>query len=417
MLIYNFLYFFFVLFSIPLLLIKGKWHPAFWMRLGIWPEALKNSLKHKNNLWIHAVSVGEILAVQGLIKELKARFPSHQVVVTTVTKTGYQLAAHKFKDEIVVYAPLDFNFSVEHYVHFIKPKIYISAETEIWPNLFRTLKDHHTKIVLVNGRISQKSLDRYKLVRPFLRPVLDAVTFFCMQTAEDAGRVKALGVPENRIKVTGNMKFDDTMDEIPSRLKSLEWLSGELLWIAGSTHKGEEVIALRTFQKLVKEFGRFRLMIAPRHVERTDEIEELIREYNFTPKRLSKFHSSSLSGSEVLVVDTIGDLRYLYALASIVFIGKTLAAQGGQNILEPAFFGKPIVVGPHMQNFKDVMHIFKTHGALLIVQDENDLCETLRALLGDADRRTQTGRLARETLLKFRGATTQTLQTISPLIS
>ena len=416
MVLYNIFYFFFVIISIPILFVKGKWHSGFWMRLGIWSESVQQELRYKNNIWIHAVSVGEIFAVQGMIKQLKQAHPTFHIVVSTVTRTGYQLAAHKFKEETVIYAPLDFGFSVERYIHFIRPKIYISAETEIWPQLFLAFKRHQIKIVLVNGRISEKSLHHYQYVKAFLKLILEAVTYFCMQTAQDAERIKSLGASADKVIISGNMKFDDVLDDIPARLKSVEWLSKELLWVAGSTHPGEEAIVLRVFKKLQSEFKQLRLMIASRHVERFSKIVDLIRSHDLTPRQFSQFQASQLADYEVMVVDTIGDLRYLYSFASVVFIGKSLTVRGGQNILEPAFYAKPIVVGPYVQNFKDVVNIFENNNALKQVRDEKDLYEALQELLRDSSRRTKMGEAAQETVLQYRGATTQILKIISPLL-
>jgi len=417
MILYNIAYFVFVLISIPILIIKGKWHGGFWMRFGIWPEALAQELKHKSNIWLHAVSVGEIFAIQELIRQLKETFPTSHIVVSTVTKTGYELAAHKFKEETVVYAPLDFQFCVERYIHFIKPRMYISAETEIWPHLFLAFKHHQIKIALVNGRISQKSLNRYQFVKPFLKPILEAVTYFCMQTVEDAERIQSLGALTEKIVMTGNMKFDDLLEDIPARLKSVEWLSKELLWLAGSTHPGEEAIVLRVFKELQSEFKQLRLMIAPRHVERVNEIVDLIRRHDLTARRFSQFQAFQLADYEVMVVDTIGDLRHLYNLASVVFVGKSLTAHGGQNILEPAYYAKPIMVGPYMQNFKDLVGLFKKNNALKQIQNEKELADTARELLRDSAQRNLIGQSAQKTMLQHRGATARTLKILSQVLS
>ena len=194
---------------LPILILKGKWHDQFWTRFGIWPRPLASALKEKKNIWVHAVSVGEVLAVQGLVKRLKEQAPSYHYVISTVTAAGYQLARSKFPEDSVIYAPLDFGIAVYRYIHFIRPKMYIATETEIWPNLFEALHAKGVPVAVVNGRISGKSFGRYRSIRFFLKGILTPVKAFCVQTPEDKERLAQLGVPAEKIHIAGNLKFED----------------------------------------------------------------------------------------------------------------------------------------------------------------------------------------------------------------
>ncbi|MFA5088716.1 MAG: 3-deoxy-D-manno-octulosonic acid transferase [Candidatus Omnitrophota bacterium] len=411
-LVYDLIYALVVVFYIPYLFFKKKWHPGMKVRLAFWPLSLKEALRAKSHIWVHAVSVGEILAVKGIIQRLKAAYPEDQIVLTTVTQTGHQLAITNFPNDIVIYAPLDFSCIVNRYIRWIKPKIYITAETEIWPNLFLALHKKGVPLVLVNGRISEQSLRRYQRIKFFLRDVLRAVSVFCMQSQLDAERIISLGAPDSRVHVIGNMKLDDLPDGSKITLEELGFRPEESLWIAGSTHPGEENILLDVFASIGGEFPGLRLVLAPRHIERVEEVIQLVREKGFKPVRFSQSRSGQQSADSVMIVDTIGHLRYLYSLAKVVFVGKSLTAQGGQNIVEPAFFGKAIIVGPYVQNFKDVVESFQREGAIVQVKDSRELLITMRRLLQDSRELARIGSAAKAVVQKYQGATQRAEQFI-----
>jgi len=414
--LYNLLFFIGFILYFPFLWLKGKVHGDFLTRFGWWPAALSADLQAKENIWIHAVSVGEILAVQGFIAQLKERYPRHRIVLSTVTTTGYQLAGSKFKDIKIIFTPLDFNFAAEQYVRRIRPKIYINAETEIWPNLFRALQRAGVPIVVVNGRISDKSLGGYRAIKFFIKKILSWVNIFCMQNQEAADRIIELGALPAKVRVIGNMKFDDVLQPKILAPQDLGLPGGAWLWVAGSTHPGEEEIVLDVLRSLSREFQQLRLVIAPRHVERTDDVLNVVRQKGFSPLKFSQLTQAPWEPNRVLVVDTIGQLRSLYGLAEVVFVGKSLTAQGGQNIIEPAFFGKPVIVGPNMQNFQDITELFKKAGAILQVKDAENLKYELERLLNDPGRRKLMGTAAREVVQKSQGATARTMNVVGEIL-
>lgn len=414
--LYNIIFTLLFVFYFPLLVLKGKWHPGFKMRLGFLSPELKARLARKPNVWFHAVSVGEVLAVIGLIEKVRTAYPQYQIVLSTVTTTGYQLAAARLgENDLVIFAPLDLSFIVRRYIQAIHPQIYISAETEIWPNLFSALGRQHIPIVQVNGRISEKSFNNYSKIKFLLKGALPAVTMFCMQSPADAGRIRQLGVEPGKIMVTGNMKFDDAPPESGPSLV-LNYQPHELVWVAGSTHPGEEKIILAIFKSLQTEFPDLRLIIAPRHVERTAEVLGLITAAGLKPFRFSSLARQANPSYAVIVVDTIGHLRALYQLATVVFIGKSLTGRGGQNIIEPAFFAKPMIVGPNMQNFRNIMALFQDAQAIVQVTNEAELGPAMQRLLHDPQLMRKIGASARQVIEKNRGATLKTHQIISQIL-
>ncbi len=393
------------------------------MRFGIFPKSIIESLDKKRNIWFHAVSVGEFMAILGLMEKMRARFSGHQIVLSTVTQTGFQLAKSQLKDEdIVIYAPLDLSFIVNRFIDFIDPVIYINAETEIWPNLFLALSHRKVPLVEVNGRISNRSFQRYQWIRFLLSSVLEKVELFCMQSQLDRERIISLGANSSKVILVGHIKFDEPIEsefqpnerDFGPKTNKEEWI-----WVAGSTHPGEEEIVLKIYQSLKEEFPRLRLIIAPRHIERTLEIENLIQERGYRLLKLSVLlESREFFGNDdrILLVDTIGHLRSLYRLAKIVFVGKSLIGVGGQNIIEPAKFGKAIIVGPHMENFKSIVDLFLRSEAIIQVQNEDQLKEEIKELLSQPARLETLGHLAKEVVQNNQGATEKTFKLICDLL-
>ncbi|MCK4463706.1 MAG: hypothetical protein KAU58_05280 [Candidatus Omnitrophica bacterium] len=286
----------FLLFSIiylPYLLVKGKAHKDFIQRFGILPNYLKGD--RKDAVWVHAVSVGEVKATEFFIRYLKESLPGQRVILSTTTKTGFEAAKKIFGDSIVrFYFPLDFHFIVEKVINFINPLLFILFETEIWPNLIISLSNRGVPILLVNGRVSDKSFRRYMLIKPLFAAILRKIDRFLMQTEEDVQRIKEMGAPAERVKVCGNVKYDVRIASCVSRTASgfnkekLGINNSEELIICGSTHKGEEEILLGVYKELIKEFDNLHILIAPRHVDRVDDIEKLCAKFGFDSIRLSK---------------------------------------------------------------------------------------------------------------------------------
>ncbi len=408
---FDVLFFIYALAYLPYLLLTGRWYKGYGLRFGFFPPALKARLAYASTIWIHAVSVGEVMAIAPLVTHMKFRWPAYTIVVTTTTKTGYQLAQSKMGESVVVIpSPLDFSAVASAFVRLIKPKIYIAVETEIWPNLFNCLSRHGIPIVIINGRISDVSYGRYKAIKFLLKSILEKVSLFCMQSRKDAGRIVELGAPQDKVLSVGNIKFDDLSSNQES-LPENSTPQNRLWWVVGSTHPGEEEIILNVFAKHKVSWS---LVIAPRHVERAAEIVRLVEKRGLSAIKLSdsgwpREGQDPLLGNSVVVVDTIGHLCSLYARASLVFVGKSLCVGGGHNIIEPAFYAKPIIIGPRMENFRDITALFKTQGALVQVKDSVEFEEQVKRLMMDEPLRTQLGEKAYALVKANQGASKRIL--------
>lgn len=416
--IYDVIFFVFALIYFPYLLLRGKWHKGFIMRFGQFSKNVEDNLAKRMNIWIHAVSVGEVLAVSGIIEKLTRSYPGYNIVCSTVTKTGYELAQSKIGNlATVIFAPLDFSWIVCKYIRMIEPKIYISTETEIWPNLYSALNKNGIPIILVNGRISDKAFRGYKWVSFLTKPILKCVKTFCMQTEQDADRIAQLGAAKKNIHIVGNLKFDAVSQNNNLKLEDLGYQKSSELLIAGSTHAGEEKIIIEIYKKLKMEFHDFRLILCPRHVERVNEVFKLIEGSGFKAKKFSEINKKQIDGETIIVVDTIGQLSSLYNLAKVVFIGKTLAVGGGQNMIEPALCGKPTFVGPMTQNFKDVVSLLLREGAIIQVDNSEQLYLQIKDLMNSPEKRRSVSLAAQETVKKYRGATARTLEVIASYLT
>jgi 3-deoxy-D-manno-octulosonic-acid transferase len=401
-LLYDFIFLLYALIYLPYLLLTNRGYAGFGMRFGLFPSQVKKQIKAKANIWVHAVSVGEVMVLDGFIDRFKKRYPSYQVIATVTTKTGYALARERLKDKaLVIPSPIDFSFVVGVFVSLIDPKMYIAVETEIWPNLYRKLYLKKIPLAVINGRISDASFGRYKAVRFLLKGILNQVSLWCMQSPRDAKRIMDLGAESSRVVMTGNIKFDEGPRALD--LSYVHFPSGkdELWWVAGSTHPGEEEIVLDVYSKIIKDDPKWRLVIAPRHVQRAPQIRELIARRGL---------------KDVIVIDTIGQLRSLYAKASLVFVGKSLCVGGGHNIIEPAFYGKAIIIGPKCENFRDIVACFKEGNAIVQVKDAHAFEIAVRALCVDASKREALGAAAREVIAANRGATERILEHLLGLL-
>ncbi|MFC1576083.1 3-deoxy-D-manno-octulosonic acid transferase [Candidatus Omnitrophota bacterium] len=401
MIIYDIFFLVFAIIYLPYLALKSKAHKDFIQRFGVLPRAIREA-GTSGPIWIHAVSVGEVLAIKNLAKDLSAKFPKRKIVLSTTTKTGHDIAQKVIPGTIEkFYFPLDFSFTVKKALNVINPSLVVIAETEIWPNLILELKRRRVPVALVNGRLSERSFGGYKKIRFLFSKILESIDLFCMQAAPDAERIKALGAPAERVKITGNMKFDLAGIDLES--STYEMGPGRLL-IAGSTHGGEEEIVLQAYRNLKKKFSDLRLLIAPRHIDRSGSIKKLSEEQGLDATLTSR-SGNKKEKSPVLVLDTLGELGRLYSLATVVFMGGSLIKRGGHNLIEPAVFGKPIVFGPYMFNFRDMARLFLEDGAALKVEDEKELESVLEGLLADSEKRDTLGQKARGLIEKNKGAT------------
>ena len=392
-------------------------------RLGYLPITF--NVDGEESIWIHAVSVGETLTARALAADLKAQYPRLRLFLSTTTIAGQQVARRNLQHvDAVFYFPFDWTFIVRRTLNLVKPRLFIMMETEIWPNLLRECRSRGIKTIMINGRISSRSYPRYRMVRGFFRRVLADVDRFCMQSEESARRLTDLGADPARISVTGSLKFDSL--EIPTPavhgkprervLRFFHFAPNRTVIVAGSTMRGEETAVLKAFRSVKTAAPNAIAIIAPRHPERFGEVERLARDMGFDTMKRSELPIDAEPRADVVVLDTIGELAQTYQLATAVFVGGSLADHGGHNILEPAIFGKPIVFGPHMQNFKEIAEAFLTNGAALQVGSDQALDETLLALVTDPVRRARLGAAARALVEANRGAKQKTLKVIRELV-
>ena len=393
-------------------------------RLGILP--LSFNLDADESIWIHAVSVGEVLTARALLQELRERYPRLRIFLSTTTITGHQVARNNLRhiDE-VFYFPFDFGFIVRRTLRLVRPRLFIMMETELWPNLLRACRARGVNTLLVNGRISSRSYPRYKLARPFFRHVLAHVDRFCMQSEESARRIIDMGADPARVTVTGSLKFDSLERPGPAaasergRNRVLRYfrISPERpVVIAASTLKGEEEPVLEAFQRLRATRPNALLIVAPRKPERFDDVERLARRTGLSVARRTELRVDAEPRTDIVVLDTIGELAQLFQVATVVFVGGSLVDAGGHNILEPAVFGKPIVFGPYMQNFAEIARAFLDHGAGIEVKNGRELETAVLELMADPVRRASLGAAARALVEANRGARAKSLEAIAQLL-
>ncbi len=417
-LIYDIFFIAFACLYCPYLLLRRKWHGRFGQRFGRFSSADLDYFGRRKMIWVHAVSVGEVLSTAGILRRIKKDFPGHGLVLSTVTQTGYRMAASIMEGEgRVIYAPLDLHCIVRRYIRAIRPCLYISAETEIWPNLFSSLHTEGVPVILINGRISERSCRGYRLFGFLVRRILGCVRCCLMQTQSDADRITGLGADPRKVHVVGNMKFDDLSTPVRLNRSQIGLDPSHLLIVAGSTHPGEEEIVIRTYNDIREEEGHVRLVVAPRHTERVADIVQTIAAHGLKAKKFSQLQGEDIEPDDVVVVDTIGHLRSIYGLADIVFVGKSLKAGGGHNIIEPAYFAKAIIVGPMMDNFRDITDLFLIDDAVIQAGDADDFRRQVKELVKDSKRRERLGVNARKVIDKNTGATDKTWRCVRELLN
>ena len=349
----------------------GKYRAGFAERMGSVPARLRPTRPEENCIWIHAVSVGEVMAISPLVEGLRQRLGAGwRIAVSTTTLTGQQLARQRFGDENVFYLPLDFAFALRPYFSQLRPRAVILAETEFWPNFLRMSHGSQARVAVVNARISDRSMPRYKTFRTLMRPVLSNVDLFLAQSAADSKRLIGIGAEAARIQVSGNLKFEAPTIKQSDLVKQLRSVVTGPVLVCGSTVDGEEALLLPAFCKLLAENPTATIVLAPRHPERFSAAAELLRSNALNLHKRSAWQGQPLAGS-IFLLDSIGELAAIYELATAAFVGGSLVPRGGHNILEPAQFGKPIFVGPYTQNFRDIISIFQHADALCVLDPAN----------------------------------------------
>lgn len=396
----------------------GKYRAGFLERFGIVPEHLTTP-PSQPTLWVHAVSVGEVLAVSKLIQQMQARWPAYRIVISTTTDTGQKLARSRFGGENVFYFPVDLGFAIRPYLRALRPRLVVIAETEFWPNFLRLSKRSGASVVVVNARISDRSIRGYLRIRWWLRKVIGNLDLFLAQTYQDRARLIELGTPEARVQVTGNLKFELEPDLPPALVahlrESFEATNAGPVLVCGSTVDDEEErMLLQAFQSILASHPRAVMILAPRHPERFAPVAALLESFGIKFSRRSLWSGEPLTGG-VLLLDTIGELSAVYGLADVAFVGGSLVPKGGHNIIEPARHGVAIVVGNHTDNFRDIIWLFQTHDAVRIVGPAELPLVLMELISNDAERKAL-GRRAAETLRSQAGATEKTLAALESLL-
>ena len=369
-------------------------------------------------IWVHAVSVGEVAAVAGLVEEFR-RWSRHRVVISTTTDTGQALARNRFGESNVFYFPLDFAFAIRPYLKALRPQLVVIAETEFWPNFIRLTHASGARIAVVNARISDRSWPRYRRFRGLMRRLLASVDLFLAQTPEDAVRLQDIGAGPERVRVSGNLKFDIPGPIAPAIVEkvraSIKTSAAGPVLVCGSTVEGEEPLLLKAFENVLVQYPEAVMILAPRHPERFPAVAALLQEMSIRFWPRSVWNGEASNGG-VLLLDTIGELAALYALADIAFVGGSLMPRGGHNIIEPAQHGTAIVVGNHTENFRDIVSLFQSRDAVRIVGPA-ELPLMFLDLLADEEQRRALGRRAGETLQSQLGATKRTADELQKLLA
>jgi 3-deoxy-D-manno-octulosonic-acid transferase len=349
-------------------------------------------------IWVHAVSVGETIAAKPLLKALREKYPDRKIVVSNVTETGRSVALKLAEADLCIYFPFDFGFAVRRILASIQPSVILVVETEIWPNFLRVARRMEVPVVMVNGRISDRSFSRYLRLGWFFRPILGDFACFCMQTGEDARRIVAMGAPADRVEVTGNLKYDLPVAVVSpaqkAEIRDAFFLpSGMAVFTAGSTHQGEDELLISAYRCLIAAGKKVFMVLVPRHPERAPQVAEFLKQENmaFTLRSGINGRTGPFSPGEVLLVDTVGELMRFYAVSDVVFVGGSLVATGGHNILEPASLRVPVLFGPHMSNFREAAEFILACGGGLQVEDGEELTAVLARLLDDPEERCAMG--------------------------
>lgn len=396
-LLYNIAAIIIVILIIPMFMVRSVREKGFVERirqsLGFFPEHALDKVEKKDCIWVHAASVGEIVATSPLIKEFRKEFPKSPILVSVVTTSGYEMANRIIKDaDAIIYFPLDLPWLAGHVLRRIRPRVFLPVETELWPNFLRTARKIHVPVMMVNGRISDKSVKQYKHLHSLLRNMIGTVKLFAMQSPIDAEYIMRLGAPQELVTVTGNTKFDQTYTDVSpeEKQKIIEEMGlskNDGIFLAGSTHRGEEEAVLQAFKAVRETHPHARLVIAPRELLRTMEVVHLCRKAGFSVTTRTKLQNEAPQDEDIVILDTIGELGKVYSIGDVVFVGGSLVPHGGHNILEPAAHGKAIIVGSHMFNFKDTYALFKNRDACLTVKNGEELAKQVTRLFDELEHR------------------------------
>jgi len=416
------------------LVVQGKSRAGLAQRLGILPDSV-SKLKEADGriIWVHAVSVGEVAAAEPILQQLRLVEPTGQIVLSTTTPTGHKMAEKLDLDvEALIYFPFDFPGITERVLRTISPDLIILMETELWPNLLAAASARNIPTAVVNGRISDVAFSKNRLFRPLFAWTLGNVDLFCVQSQKDADRFIALGALPQRVKISGNSKFDENFPHVPPE-EQAKWRQDlglgqeSAVWLAASTHPGEDEPVLDAFDRLRTGHPDLELVIAPRHPERGNEIEKLVSEHGYATYRRSRVLAEHQQGKDVdlrsttqvrvVILDTIGELNRIFSIATLVFMGGSLVPRGGHNILQPLAQGKPVVFGPYMHNFQDITDLALDQQAAIHVQNDSQLFEVTDRLLSSPAERELYQTKGHSLLQEQSGASQRMVSELVPLLS
>jgi 3-deoxy-D-manno-octulosonic-acid transferase len=393
------------------ILFTGKYRHSIGPKFGFNQPDLYESMQGRPRIWIHAVSVGEVTAAAPIMAALRAAFPGACLVLSTGTETGQDMARRLVVEATaIIYYPLDIPYVVRKLIRLVRPDIFVLTETELWPNFLQACRDLGTKVVMVNGRLSPRSFQKYVRTRFFWKEILKNIDQVGVISEIDAQRARAIGMAPEKIHVLGNAKYDGLAAKVSPTLREetasrLNMTAGERVLVAGSTHEGEETVILAVFRKLLAVYPDFRLILVPRHVERAVEVMNLVRQSGFDGLALTQIDQGrTMRDEKVLVVDGIGELFKVYSLATVVYCGGSLVPRGGQNILEPAAWGKVVFYGPYMEDFRDEKILLEAVGAGIPVNDGPELADKMLALLRTPEMLASKGQAAGQVVAANRGA-------------
>ena len=420
MLIVDFVYLIYIIIASPYYLFKFA--TSHYHRQGL-PERFGFIRKRESSskcIWLHGASVGEINASEILIKRLRELYASYELVISTTTPSAQKLVKKKYPDIKSFFFPIDLSAIIRRVLNCIRPDIIILVEQELWLNLIRIADSRNIPVILLNGRMTKHSTRRYRLIKPLIKQIWNKVSYFCVQNEEYRKRFRHLGIHPDKLKITGNMKYDllntaplQTQDDSYRKIFGIN--DSDLVIIAGSTHPPEEEIMLDIYSELRNRFTNLRLIIAPRHPFRFDDVNKIIKTKGFEVLRRSN-PQAAINKSAIILLDTLGELNNVYQIADIVFVGGSLVQRGGQSILEPAAAGKSMVFGPDMSNFQDIADRLVKEGAAISVADKSGLHQTLLSLLEEPARRNQIGAKAKDIISRYQGATAQNMEFIRKLV-
>lgn len=403
-------------FIIIILILRKKYRYGFFQKCGFYTESQFFKKLRTRPVWIHAVSVGEVMSTTPLVNIIRKNFPDLPIILSTVTKTGNFTAHHNVKGvDLVIYFPYDYNFIVKKVISKISPLIFVTLETELWPNFSRELHLQNIPSIVVSGRISSESFKRYSFFSFFFKRVLSNIDFFCMQSKTDADRIISIGASSEKVALTGNIKFDlkipgITTEEIKELQKDLHLNDSLKILIAGSTHRGEEEIIIKVFTRLKKKINTLLLILAPRHPERFNEVEDLLKNSKLPYLRRTALPIAPQKNMHhVILLDTIGELSKSYSIADIVFIGGSLVPVGGHNVLEAAVFSKPVLYGKYMDNFREVASLLEGKKGAIQVNNEDEFFEQSLLLLNNKELCRQIGETAFQVINENSGSVNKSM--------